>query len=110
MRTACLFTLLLLALVGCDGESDTDAGVDAGALDCETTCVEKFTSCSAPPTIAEMQCAAICAENDPTQEQVTCVQDTECPALMEASLGGDPVCDLTFPPPPAPPSDAGTGG
>jgi hypothetical protein len=69
---------------------ESEGGVDPAtcATDCEDAAVQ---GCQMDPTAAKSDCSALCSKSA-VKSQVTCLQDTPCPALLSALNGQSTLC------------------
>lgn len=114
MMNACLVgTLLALTGIatvgGCGGgenDGDDSQAADGGGIAdgngdegsngspaCLDACTSKSEECGAPATQAATVCSQLC-DFSPTSEQVECLRNTSCPALIAAFSVGGAVCGL----------------
>lgn len=103
-----------LALVACDDSSSsgggegttgegasTEAGNGEGGAsevtitseECQDECGTKATSCGASGAEAGIACGFVCGAGL-TDEQLTCLQDTDCTSLIDAFVTGAAVCGI----------------
>jgi len=112
MRALLLSMVLLSAFaIGC-GDDDDDsngAGGSAGgggaggvpAMNCSARCANRLSDCGEPASTTAERCNPVCAQT-PTEDELACIETTECSVLTQAFTAGEEKCGLKL--------GSGTGG
>ena len=62
---------------------------------CTSECEEKAASCGAPSSEARSDCSSLCAAPI-TEDQLDCIDTSDCTALVQAAKTGMPTCGVLF--------------
>ena len=105
MRVFVVSICLLVAAVaiGCGDDDDDDsngAGGNGGggtggvpALNCSNRCANRLSLCGAPASNTAALCNPVCAQT-PTEEEVACMETTDCNELLAAFNANETKCGL----------------